>query len=213
MLRRSHVDLSAHGRWVQRSLPRAWMFACGQDHCSRARFAGAATQVVNRTGEGLVRDIILGIIGAVVGGAIFQRLGYAGVTGVNLSSIVVAVIGAVIVLVVYLSPAELTNLPRCCSMSESMILRYEVSVYSVAFSSSPMRRLYPYTSAQSMAVSLRSNPHLGSSSRSASIFVKSHGPRPGEICRLRSEPIQSLGVTAHGADHKRIRTKRPRRAS
>jgi uncharacterized membrane protein YeaQ/YmgE (transglycosylase-associated protein family) len=48
-----------------------------------------------------VRDIILGIIGAIVGGAIFTALGFAGVTGVNLSSIIVAVIGAVIVLVLY----------------------------------------------------------------------------------------------------------------
>jgi len=64
-----------------------------------AGFIGS--KIVNRTGEGLVRDIILGIIGAVVGGAIFQAFGYAGVTGVNVPSIAVAVIGAGIVLVVY----------------------------------------------------------------------------------------------------------------
>ncbi len=64
-----------------------------------AGFIGS--KIVNRTGEGLLRDIILGIVGALVGGAIFQALGVAGVTGVNLASILVAVIGAVIVLVVY----------------------------------------------------------------------------------------------------------------
>jgi uncharacterized membrane protein YeaQ/YmgE (transglycosylase-associated protein family) len=50
-----------------------------------AGFIGS--KVVNRTGEGLVRDIILGILGAVVGDAIFTQLGYVGVTGVNLASI------------------------------------------------------------------------------------------------------------------------------
>jgi len=64
-----------------------------------AGFIGS--KVVNRTGEGLVRDIILGILGAVVGVVIFTRLGYVGVTGVNLASIVVAAIGAILILVVY----------------------------------------------------------------------------------------------------------------
>lgn len=56
------------------------------------------SKIVNHTGEGLVRDILLGIVGALVGGYIFQTLGYAGVTGVNLGSIVIAIIGAVVVL-------------------------------------------------------------------------------------------------------------------
>lgn len=64
-----------------------------------AGFIGS--KVVNRTGEGLVRDIILGVLGAVVGDAIFTQLGYVGVSGVNLASIVVAAIGAILVLVVY----------------------------------------------------------------------------------------------------------------
>jgi uncharacterized membrane protein YeaQ/YmgE (transglycosylase-associated protein family) len=64
-----------------------------------AGFIGS--KIVNRTGEGLVRDILLGILGAIVGGDIFTALGLAGVTGVNMSSIVVAAIGAIIVLVVY----------------------------------------------------------------------------------------------------------------
>jgi len=56
---------------------------------------------VNRTDEGLVRDIILGVLGAVVGDAIFTELGLVGVTGINLTSIVVAAIGAILILVVY----------------------------------------------------------------------------------------------------------------
>jgi len=57
--------------------------------------------LVNRTGEGLLRDIVLGIIGGIVGGWIFSALGSSGVTGFNLWSLFVAVIGAVVVLVLY----------------------------------------------------------------------------------------------------------------
>ena len=64
-----------------------------------AGFIGS--KIVNKSGEGFVRDTILGIVGAIVGGAIFQALGHSSVTGINLYSIFVAVIGAIIVLVVY----------------------------------------------------------------------------------------------------------------
>jgi uncharacterized membrane protein YeaQ/YmgE (transglycosylase-associated protein family) len=60
-----------------------------------------ASKVVNKTGEGLILDIVLGIVGAVVGGFLFTQFGAAGVTGFNLYSMFVAVIGAVVVLVVY----------------------------------------------------------------------------------------------------------------
>jgi uncharacterized membrane protein YeaQ/YmgE (transglycosylase-associated protein family) len=60
-----------------------------------------ASKIVNRTGEGLIRDLILGIVGAVVGGWIMERFGEAGVSGLNLYSLVVAVLGAVVVLVVF----------------------------------------------------------------------------------------------------------------
>jgi uncharacterized membrane protein YeaQ/YmgE (transglycosylase-associated protein family) len=60
-----------------------------------------ASKIVNKSGEGFFRDVILGIIGAIVGGWIFTALGVNGVTGFNLYSIFVAVIGAIIVLVVY----------------------------------------------------------------------------------------------------------------
>ncbi len=61
-----------------------------------------ASKIVNKTGEGLVMDIILGIVGAVVGGFVFsQFFGAAGVTGFNIYSMFVAVVGAIIVLLIY----------------------------------------------------------------------------------------------------------------
>jgi uncharacterized membrane protein YeaQ/YmgE (transglycosylase-associated protein family) len=60
-----------------------------------------ASKLVNKQGEGLFLDIILGIVGAVVGGFIFRTFGASGVTGLNLYSLLVAVIGAVLFLAVY----------------------------------------------------------------------------------------------------------------
>jgi uncharacterized membrane protein YeaQ/YmgE (transglycosylase-associated protein family) len=60
-----------------------------------------ASHLVNHRGEGMVLDILLGIVGAVVGGWIFAMLSAPGVGGVNLYSIVAAVAGAVVFLVVY----------------------------------------------------------------------------------------------------------------
>ncbi len=64
-----------------------------------AGFIGS--KIVNKTGEGVLLDIVLGVVGAVVGGFLFQRFGMAGVSGVNLYSILVAVVGAVVVLILY----------------------------------------------------------------------------------------------------------------
>jgi uncharacterized membrane protein YeaQ/YmgE (transglycosylase-associated protein family) len=60
-----------------------------------------ASKIVNRAGEGFFLDIILGIVGAIVGGFIFTTVGASGITGFNLYSMVVAVIGAIVVLVTY----------------------------------------------------------------------------------------------------------------
>ncbi len=60
-----------------------------------------ASKIVNKSGEGFIMDIVLGVVGSVVGGYLFQTFGMAGVTGVNLYSILVAVIGAIVVLVIY----------------------------------------------------------------------------------------------------------------
>lgn len=64
-----------------------------------AGFIGS--KIVNKSGEGLIRDILLGIVGALVGGFLFTHLGAAGITGFNLYSMFVAVVGAVIILVAY----------------------------------------------------------------------------------------------------------------
>jgi len=64
-----------------------------------AGFIGS--KIVNRTGEGIILDIVLGIVGAIVGGWLFSLVGSNGVTGLNLWSLFVAVIGAIVVLVVY----------------------------------------------------------------------------------------------------------------
>jgi uncharacterized membrane protein YeaQ/YmgE (transglycosylase-associated protein family) len=60
-----------------------------------------ASMLVNKKGEGMFMDIVLGVVGAVVGGFIAQLAGFAGVTGFDLYSILIAIGGAVVVLVVY----------------------------------------------------------------------------------------------------------------
>jgi uncharacterized membrane protein YeaQ/YmgE (transglycosylase-associated protein family) len=60
-----------------------------------------ASKIVNHTGEGVLLDIVLGIVGAVAGGFLFGLLGVGGVTGFNLWSIFVAVAGSVVVLAAY----------------------------------------------------------------------------------------------------------------
>ena len=60
-----------------------------------------ASKIVNKSGEGFILDTLLGIVGAIVGGILFNLIGHAGVTGFNLWSMFVAVIGAVVVLLVY----------------------------------------------------------------------------------------------------------------
>ncbi|CAO4185592.1 GlsB/YeaQ/YmgE family stress response membrane protein [Methylorubrum extorquens] len=60
-----------------------------------------ASRIVNNTGQGLVVDILLGIVGAVVGGFLFNQFGQPGVSGLNLYSLLVVVVGAVVVLWLY----------------------------------------------------------------------------------------------------------------
>jgi uncharacterized membrane protein YeaQ/YmgE (transglycosylase-associated protein family) len=60
-----------------------------------------ASKIVNKTGEGVVLDIVLGIVGAFVGGWLATTLGLGGISGFNIPSMVIAVIGAIIVLVIY----------------------------------------------------------------------------------------------------------------
>ena len=65
-------------------------------------FAGwIGSMLVNKTGEGLIRDILLGVVGAFIGGWVFTTMGSSGVTGLNFWSLFVAVVGSVIFLVLY----------------------------------------------------------------------------------------------------------------
>ena len=65
-------------------------------------FAGfVASKLVNKSGEGFLGDVILGIIGAVVGGFIANAMGIQGISGLNIYSLLIATLGAVIALVVY----------------------------------------------------------------------------------------------------------------
>jgi len=64
-----------------------------------AGFIGS--KIVNKRGEGLMLDIVLGIIGAIVGGFLFSLIGARGVTGLNLYSMMVAIVGSVVVLLIY----------------------------------------------------------------------------------------------------------------
>jgi uncharacterized membrane protein YeaQ/YmgE (transglycosylase-associated protein family) len=60
-----------------------------------------ASKIVNREGQGFLLDIVLGIVGAVVGGFLFSAIGATGITGFNLYSMFVAVVGATVLLWVY----------------------------------------------------------------------------------------------------------------
>ena len=60
-----------------------------------------ASLFVNKKGEGMFMDIVLGIVGAVVGGFIAQFAGFTGITGFDLYSILIAIGGSIVVLLVY----------------------------------------------------------------------------------------------------------------
>jgi len=60
-----------------------------------------ASKIINKTGEGLWLDIVLGVVGAELGGWLFSLFGMSGVTGLNVYSLLVAVVGAVILLFIY----------------------------------------------------------------------------------------------------------------
>jgi uncharacterized membrane protein YeaQ/YmgE (transglycosylase-associated protein family) len=64
-----------------------------------AGFIGS--KIVNKRGEGFLLDIVLGVVGAIVAGWVFSLLGAGGVTGLNLYSLLVAVAGAILFLVLY----------------------------------------------------------------------------------------------------------------
>jgi uncharacterized membrane protein YeaQ/YmgE (transglycosylase-associated protein family) len=59
------------------------------------------SMVVNRRGQGILGDLFLGVIGAVIAGWAFNQFGHSGVTGINLYSMLVSAAGAIVVLVLY----------------------------------------------------------------------------------------------------------------
>jgi uncharacterized membrane protein YeaQ/YmgE (transglycosylase-associated protein family) len=60
-----------------------------------------ASKLVNKSGEGMLMDILLGVVGSIVGGWLFNTFGMPGVTGLNLYSLLVAVVGAAVFLIIY----------------------------------------------------------------------------------------------------------------
>ena len=64
-----------------------------------AGFVGS--KIVNKQGDGMLLDIALGIVGAIVGGIIFSFFGATGITGLNIWSMIVAIVGSVVVLCAY----------------------------------------------------------------------------------------------------------------
>jgi uncharacterized membrane protein YeaQ/YmgE (transglycosylase-associated protein family) len=60
-----------------------------------------ASRIVHQHGQGCLLNIALGVIGAFVGGFLFTQMGGAGITGFNLYSMFVAIIGAIVVLLIY----------------------------------------------------------------------------------------------------------------
>ena len=60
-----------------------------------------ASKIVNHRGSGIIMDIVLGVVGAFVGGFLFSFFGAHGVTGFNIYSALVAIVGAVVVLWLY----------------------------------------------------------------------------------------------------------------
>jgi len=64
-----------------------------------AGFIGS--KIVDKQGQGFWLNITLGIIGALVGGFLFSFFGASGVTGLDIWSMIVAIVGSVVVLLIY----------------------------------------------------------------------------------------------------------------
>jgi uncharacterized membrane protein YeaQ/YmgE (transglycosylase-associated protein family) len=58
-------------------------------------------KIVESEGQGFWLNIALGIVGALVGGFLFDLFGASGVTGLNIYSMIVAIVGSIVVLLIY----------------------------------------------------------------------------------------------------------------
>jgi uncharacterized membrane protein YeaQ/YmgE (transglycosylase-associated protein family) len=70
-----------------------------------------ASKIMHGSGSGLMINLVLGVVGAFVGGILISALGGVGITGFNLWSLVVAVLGAVVVLWIYNAIASRRRTP------------------------------------------------------------------------------------------------------
>jgi uncharacterized membrane protein YeaQ/YmgE (transglycosylase-associated protein family) len=59
-----------------------------------------ASKIVNNTGQGVLGDIIVGVVGALLGGFLFNLFGGSGVTGFNIYSLLVALLGSIVLLAI-----------------------------------------------------------------------------------------------------------------
>jgi uncharacterized membrane protein YeaQ/YmgE (transglycosylase-associated protein family) len=114
---RRHDDARSEGHWLCLFVLQLSIYARASGHFFKHRkilemsiigwlvlglLAGfIASKIVNNQGEGLIVDMALGIAGAFIGGFMFTSFGVAGVTGFNVYSMVVATIGAIVVLLIY----------------------------------------------------------------------------------------------------------------
>ena len=71
------------------------------DHTRADRRIFIGSKIVNSQGQGFWLNIALGIIGALVGGFLFSLFGSEGVTGLNIWSMIVAIVGSIVVLLIY----------------------------------------------------------------------------------------------------------------
>lgn len=60
--------------------------------------SGWVASMIMKSNQGIMGDILLGIVGAVIGGFVMNLFGQSGVTGFNVYSILVSIVGAVIVI-------------------------------------------------------------------------------------------------------------------
>lgn len=59
-----------------------------------------ASVIMGTRGQGVLVDIVLGIVGAFLGGWLFNQFGAQGVTGFNLPSLLVAIVGAIVIIAI-----------------------------------------------------------------------------------------------------------------
>jgi len=60
--------------------------------------AGWIASIIMKSNDGLLMDIVIGIVGAILGGWIMSLLGKSGVSGFNLYSLLVAILGSVVLI-------------------------------------------------------------------------------------------------------------------